>query len=217
MALIYCSKCGKQISDKAPACPHCGMSRVPVNAGVQSNGSAQQAAAKSSNKTVIIVGAIVSVLIIALIVVLLIVFGGGNSSSQNNIPAVPISTEVNSYVPATEHVTDEAPVNRVYNVDLHLACEKNKVLNKYDVAILVDGRNLVTLPHGGADSYRLQLEEGSHSIEFRIASNDINGNSIYNKAEKGTYKEMFINVSGDMSVSYNIKLDYGNTIKVTQF
>ncbi len=24
MALIYCSECGKQISDKAEACPHCG-------------------------------------------------------------------------------------------------------------------------------------------------------------------------------------------------
>lgn len=24
MALIYCRECGKQISDSAPACPHCG-------------------------------------------------------------------------------------------------------------------------------------------------------------------------------------------------
>ena len=25
MALIKCSECGKEISDKAPACPNCGM------------------------------------------------------------------------------------------------------------------------------------------------------------------------------------------------
>ncbi len=29
MALITCSNCGKQMSDKAPVCPHCGASYVP--------------------------------------------------------------------------------------------------------------------------------------------------------------------------------------------
>lgn len=27
MALLSCSECNKQISDKAPACPHCGASK----------------------------------------------------------------------------------------------------------------------------------------------------------------------------------------------
>lgn len=33
MALIYCTECGKQISDSAPTCPHCG---VPVAKPVSS-------------------------------------------------------------------------------------------------------------------------------------------------------------------------------------
>lgn len=31
MALISCPECGKQISDTAPACPHCGYVLSPVN------------------------------------------------------------------------------------------------------------------------------------------------------------------------------------------
>lgn len=30
MALINCSACGKQISDKAPKCPHCGCEQIPT-------------------------------------------------------------------------------------------------------------------------------------------------------------------------------------------
>ena len=30
MALIYCSKCGKQVSDRAASCPNCGASIAPV-------------------------------------------------------------------------------------------------------------------------------------------------------------------------------------------
>lgn len=30
MALIYCYNCGKQVSDRATRCPHCGSSMLPV-------------------------------------------------------------------------------------------------------------------------------------------------------------------------------------------
>ncbi len=32
MALIACSECGKEISDKAPSCPHCGVLRTDMGA-----------------------------------------------------------------------------------------------------------------------------------------------------------------------------------------
>ena len=31
MALIHCTECGKEISDKASTCPHCGAPVVPVS------------------------------------------------------------------------------------------------------------------------------------------------------------------------------------------
>ena len=223
MAMIYCSACGKQISDKAAACPHCGAARVAADTvntptPVQPQAPVQQAAVKNQNKSIIAVGIVISVLIIALIVVILVVFGG-KSDQGNELQVAPVVTQSNSYTPATEnnYVSTEAPVPQVFNVDLYVECERNSFMNKYDVAILVDGRNLVTLPHGASDAYRLQLEAGSHAIEFRIASNDITGNSIYQKSDKGSYKEKFINVSQDMSVYYYIKLDYGNDIEVTQY
>lgn len=30
MALVSCSECGKQVSDKAASCPHCGVAVAPV-------------------------------------------------------------------------------------------------------------------------------------------------------------------------------------------
>lgn len=34
MAMIYCKECGKEISDKAEKCPHCGF---PMNPPIQNN------------------------------------------------------------------------------------------------------------------------------------------------------------------------------------
>ena len=56
MALIQCSKCGKQISDKAKKCPHCG-----ANNKISNN--------KKSNKKILFI------VIFILLIVLLI--GGG--------------------------------------------------------------------------------------------------------------------------------------------
>ena len=46
MALIYCPECGKQISDKAPACPDCG---YPINPTSQSNNTQDNNSKKLAN------------------------------------------------------------------------------------------------------------------------------------------------------------------------
>lgn len=40
MAMIYCNECGKEISDKADKCPHCGCPVSAQNIGNQNNSSA---------------------------------------------------------------------------------------------------------------------------------------------------------------------------------
>lgn len=237
MALIYCSACGKQISDKAASCPHCGAVHTPLNTAVNAPVQPQipvQQVAKSSNKVIITVGAILSVLIIALIVVVILMNNGGSSAQSggdnDSIPAVTVTTPNNNYVPPAETTTNNAPAATdgnvppsesvtapavaVYTVNLEIDCRENNFMNKYDVDILIDGKNLATLAHGASEVYALRLEEGSHSIEFRIASQDIFGDDIYDKKDTGTYQIKTFNVSKDTVLSYYVKLVTGNDIEV---
>lgn len=240
MALIYCSACGKQISDKAAACPHCGAAHTPVNTVVnvpvqpiaQPQVPAQQTP-KNSNKVIITVGAILAVLLIALIVVVIMVNGGDKSQGDNNsISTVATTTSNNNYVPPATAATsanntpDESvattPTVAVYNVTLSVNCKKNTNVawlgrdanNLYDVDILIDGKNLATLPHGKTQEYPVLLEAGSHTVEFRIAGLDRNGDPLYNKTDSGSYKKMTFSVSENSSFSYKVVLAKGNDIEV---
>lgn len=42
MALITCKNCGKRLSDKATACPHCGMPQMPAPAAPQKSGKTKK-------------------------------------------------------------------------------------------------------------------------------------------------------------------------------
>ena len=57
MAMIYCNECGKEISDKADKCPHCG---CPVNFGKKENTLEKQE--KSNNGKIGLIGFIISLL-----------------------------------------------------------------------------------------------------------------------------------------------------------
>lgn len=80
MALITCPECGKEISDKVKACPHCGYPIVSEEDQSPPNGSPQQVELVSvkvgSAKTKkIIIGGIVAVVIIAVIAIATIMAG----------------------------------------------------------------------------------------------------------------------------------------------
>ena len=55
MALIKCSECGKEISDKASACPNCGCPIKIENAETTNNTSQNQSNNKSNKKIIIII------------------------------------------------------------------------------------------------------------------------------------------------------------------
>ncbi|HEV8243502.1 MAG TPA: zinc ribbon domain-containing protein [Nitrospirales bacterium] len=79
MALIDCAECGKQLSDKALACPHCG---APPTVATDS-----QATTKPSTKTSSTVRLIVAVLILGIVVL----FAWGVWRAMPREKAAPLS------------------------------------------------------------------------------------------------------------------------------
>lgn len=105
MALIKCKNCGKEISDKAHACPGCGYKTEEdvINSDVQ-----QKIKGKSSNKKVIsiVIGAIVVVLIAIVLFITL-----GNQDEKNPVD----QTEQNNVVVDSEENNKE---NNVENIEI---------------------------------------------------------------------------------------------------
>lgn len=79
MALIKCPKCGKQISDKATTCPHCGYDPLKALAEIREKQQLQQ---KKRRKRIII--SITSIFVVGIVAVLVYLY---SIDGLNNIPA----------------------------------------------------------------------------------------------------------------------------------
>lgn len=103
MALVYCTNCGKKVSDTAPVCPHCGAANLFVKNG---NTPPQQVPApgyqmpmqpqnqnKKSHTGLIVVIIVAAVLCIIAAVVVPIIIG---TQSSNNGTAERIPTQQSS-------------------------------------------------------------------------------------------------------------------------
>lgn len=196
MALIICPYCKEKISDKATVCPHC---QNALSANVTTPD-------KKPNKTLIISIVAIAVAVMAVVAAVIVVINSNSSKNGGGNNGVPSDT----YTPNAS-----AQINE-YDVKIDVFCEKNSIINKYDVDILLDGKALVTLPHGGSDSFDLRLSEGSHKLEFRIASKDVVGQPIYNPNDTNSFKVVTVNITSSQSFSFDIKLGFGNSIEVTQ-
>lgn len=190
----------------------------------QTHGQAQapvQQTTQNSNKAKI--GIILAVLAIALIVIVVLISSGGNSGGgyTGGSSGIGHNTAANNYVPSGSNSSSQStapvvPQTAMYDVGLKVKCEENLVANRYDIDILVDGRNLSTLPHGKSETYGLTLTEGSHTIEFRLASKGITGKPLYDPEDEGSYQKVTLNISDNMTASYIVKIAVGNTVKVTR-
>lgn len=209
MALISCPKCGKQISSTAAACPHCGSSFEPEQPKVtvfQSDGMAGRSAANRPHTAPIIVGAIIAAALIALALYFFVFKGKENAFDPANN---------NAYARSDVYVPNEPEVKN-YNVTLSVDCRENHNFNKNNNAdILIDGKFLVTHPHGTSAEYNVSLAEGSHKIEFRVNGKKIGGADAYDKNDKGSYQIMTLNVTQDTVVSYYIKMTLRDNISVS--
>ena len=211
MALINCTKCGNQISDKAPSCPHCGEVFAPQlsqqNVGgsyIQPNQPANQnvqmqAAAKPVSKNKIVVVIIVILVLIASAVVSIIV------------PLINKNQKDAEEYASTYQPQGIAASTDTYTVTLNVICVQNKV-NKYDVDVIVDGETIDTLPHGKSKTYTVKLKGGSHIVEFSVNGKTFFlGNDIDTDNATST-----LYVDNDISVSYTVKCTTGNNIEIQE-
>lgn len=211
MALISCENCGKQISDKAAACPHCGAARTPATelnpiqspAPVQSPAPAPQQPKGNGKKVAIIVGAAVALL--ALIITVVVIATNHSSKPKGTIRDDSTGLAVGGqggYDYYDEPVYTPEPVE-YYDVTLNVELRANPVFNQDDVDILVDGDTIATLGHGFSDSYVESLSEGTHEIEFRI-------NGKYDPVNAFTFCKKTVRVSDDETFSYYMELQWPN-------
>lgn len=194
MALINCKNCGKQISDKAAACPHCGSvlwQNSQAGNGVQ---------AKSGSKKPVIIGSVIAVAacVAAMLVVALTRNGSdvqtvGNNTSyaansmivyDNNSTAQPTQGPVND--PAglgnTGGSTGSATAGseaetEYYNITFVVEVKDNIVAANYPVDLCIDGETVATIGDGERIDHTYRLSKGLHKITFK--NNKEPNNSAY--------------------------------------
>lgn len=106
MAIINCPECGKEISDKAPACPNCGH---PLKKADPVKSGPAQSAKKSKKKGSCIGGLIV---IIAIVVIVAAIGSGGDKEKKQK------TSSANSAAEATEESQKEdQPQEEILEID----------------------------------------------------------------------------------------------------
>lgn len=199
MKIYLCPNCKREFGDNAKACPFCG---TPISLNtVQTQ--------QPKKRRGLIIG-ICSAAAAAVIVFLIVYFMGGDKLSPRE--TVRPSASDKTLISGGTVVSD--PLSR-FTVNMSVNCIKNDHFRKYPVDILVDDAPLDTLPHGISKDYKLELEGGSHKIEFRINASGLLGNDIYNKDKDKTYKIFTVNVTKDMDISYSVKMKLNGGIEVT--
>lgn len=113
MALIACHECGKEISDKAAACPHCG-----ALAAAPAVSEREQYAAvfpDGQKKPTSIWPALISMAVLAVIVVSCVNLGGSGSSSSSSFGWNDALTMCQSALKKASRDPDKAEVPYVEN------------------------------------------------------------------------------------------------------
>jgi hypothetical protein len=138
MALIKCKECGKEISDTAVKCPHCGIDRV-----IEKTGEATIGKQHSSSKMPLV--AIVGILVIGVIVLIYILKSQStNSQSTEQKPSYAVEDESGLYrlqkiavhVDADDFIGNDDGTSGFYAPEIYAIVYHNqdKIVNTYDKA-----------------------------------------------------------------------------------
>lgn len=209
MALIYCEKCGNQISDLAPKCPHCGaVNNLVQPQPPQLQPPQPQPQPPKKNKSGLI--AVIAIAVIFCIgCAILAPSMVQNSSSKSSTYSNPANSMLDRGSRTYSSVDDDDDyygyddyddyddydnyTNNSYTVILNAKVEHNMLMGKYDVDVLVDGHTIATLGDGQSTSIDLNLEYGVHEITFQE-----NGNPTNQTVRTET-------ITSDTTLSYSIK------------
>lgn len=80
MAIVYCSECGKEVSERAPACPHCGNPQTSAAA------PSVVIVKKNSHPVLIGLGVAAVVFVLLIVVVAILASKSGPPPSANFVP-----------------------------------------------------------------------------------------------------------------------------------
>ncbi|MBR4628002.1 MAG: zinc ribbon domain-containing protein [Ruminococcus sp.] len=219
MAMIFCPRCGKQISDKAPVCPHCKspnpmVQRQMAQAPVYQQQPQQTPAPKKSHA-----GSVIAIILIVILAGVGMIGGNyllhrdkssdsGKTEStaftnENPINDALVPKEETSKIKFSEEPTQnavkatEAPTESdKYKVKLKFTVENQlNPTRTYSTNVYFDGEILCSLQDGEVnnDIPVFYVKRGIHTIRF-----EKNGESSH-------YKEITVTIDKDCTLSYHIK------------
>ena len=191
MAMIFCPRCGKQISDKAPVCPHCN-SQNPMFHGQQPQAPVSQPspAPNKSKLPVIIVILLVIAIGAAVATPIYLKKNKSDNSSTNETQVFTNQNPVNESIVPKEDTTKfsfaETEANSsAKSTEASAESEKCKVklqftsedqtnpTRTYDTNVYFDGEIICTLEDGEVKNNIpvFYVERGIHTIRFEKTAN----------------------------------------------
>ena len=82
MALINCPQCGKQVSDKAPSCPHCGLDMTVPNTPPKEETAIQEESPKKPRKVWTVVAIVVGCIVLVAVALWFFVFHDNQKANE---------------------------------------------------------------------------------------------------------------------------------------
>lgn len=187
MALIKCTECGKEVSDKAAACPNCG---APIDAGTTPKVHSVQGGEVKPVKEKKKGSCLKTILIVVIAFFLFILFigflaGDDETTTSNNEPQK--TEEADNATPETEKIEDATPKSETEKTDhVDNKSESKEVSNAFHVGDIVEtsdskitfisakiyqSDNEFIVPEDGNVFYRFEFEfENTGSSDLAISS-----------------------------------------------
>ena len=97
MALINCPQCGKQVSDKAPKCPHCGLDMTVPNTPPKEETSIQEENPKKPRKVWPVVAIVVGCIALVAVALWFFVFHDNQKANEAQTHETPRESSVFPY------------------------------------------------------------------------------------------------------------------------
>ncbi len=216
MAMIFCPRCGKQISDKAPVCPHCN-SQNPMFHGQQPQAPVSQpsptqpqpaAPAKKSRTGPVIIAVIVIIAAVGLMVGLNYHFNVDKSDNDSSVPsttkAVDEIIDNDNYNTANSIIDNSTPeqtqppaaqptTERKCSVHLIVESDDNMFMGTYLTNVKIDDMDpIFSIQDGDTKDIHLTLSPGTHTIKFEKST------------DKTVFSEATAYINSDCKLEYYI-------------
>lgn len=228
MAMIYCNECGKEISDKADKCPHCG---CPVNFGKKENTLEKQEKPKNGKIGLIgfiisFVGFIFSIGGFVLIGLIAIIMGIVSLAKKENkkwmaITAIILSVAGFALSPSDSAKERNKTANKeVANLEINSSDSKEEAVEEkekiYSVGDTwtVDGQWSITINSIMETDYRNQFSEKEPAQVFII---DFVYENIGYEDKSGLMDGLFFDLTNGQIVDSEGFMGYSYPGEVTDY